>query len=515
MARISDYLKPETLRELETAFSGTMGVRVRIGCDESDVRNGAGGDPLCAPVRIDGSRAGFVSVEDAEPGDAAGEPVAAWKGRLAKMLADVIGRMCAHEEQLRTRVGELATLYRLTAEFTGRRDLQETLDLVARTVVDALKAKACTIRLLNAERTELVIQAVAGLSPEYLNKGPILLSESKIDQEVLDAGEPVYIADQRNDPRVLYPREATREGIVSGLCAPMMYRGRPEGVLRVYTACVHEFSWFERSLLTAIAAEAAAAIVNARLRSEAVSLANMRRQLQLAGEVQRRMIPQEAPRPEGFDIGAIYVPTYELSGDFYDFIELPEGNLGLVVCDVVGKGVRASLLTASIRASLRGHAANVYEMAEVVNKVNRDLCADTLASDFATMVYGVLDSRDRRWTYTNAGHLPPMLARDGRITELRGGGAILGVDPDQQYRWESSVLRSGDAILIYTDGLSEAMNFQDDLFGRDRIRQAFHNALKDHGSAQDIARHILWEKRRFTGLQRRFDDLTMVVVEVL
>jgi len=429
--------------------------------------------------------------------------------------SEVVAQLRDSNRQLRQRADELATLYRLTAEFTGQRDLQAVLDLVAQTVVNALNVKSCAIRLLNEDRSELIVKATAGLSPEYLRKGPILLAESRIDQEVLSGGQPVYIKDERTDPRVLYPAEARREGIVSALCAPLVYKGRAEGVIRIYTAAVHEFDWFEVSLLNAIAAQAAAAIVNTRLYAEAVRSANMRRALATAGEVQRRMIPAGAPKTTGLDIGLVYVPTYELSGDFYDFLELPQDNLGIVICDVSGKGVRASLLMASIRASLRAHAANIYDLSEVLARVNRDLCGNSTSSDFATLFYGVFDANSRRFTYADAGHIPPLLFRGGQTRRLETGGGLIGIDTQMSWNHEVLTLESGDVVLAYTDGLSEAMNFDDEPFGHGRVEQAAIAAIADDRNADGIAKHVLWEMRRFAGLQTRFDDLTIVAIKVL
>ena len=468
-----------------------------------------------APIVVGQRTIGTVRLAEMDALSALSPQAAHQAERFLKLMAETLGRLCRQENLLHTRVGELATLYRLTAEFTARKDIQDVLDQVASTVVRTLKAKACTIRLLDDSRKQLLVRAAANLTPEYLDKGPILLSKSRIDQQVLATLNPVYIADQRKDPRVLYPAEARREGIVSALCAPLVYRGRAEGVIRVYTGSVHEFDWFEASLLQAIAANAAAAIVNARLYQEAVRGATMRRHLRLAGVVQRRMIPEAPPEAPGFDIGAVYVPCFELGGDFYDFIELPEDNVGVAVCDVVGKGVRASLLMASTRASLRANAEEIYDMAEVLSKVNRVLCADSQTSDFATMFYGVLDLRSRRLTYANAGHPPPILFRDGQMCYLDTGGGLVGISSQDRWEYESLLFHSGDVLLAYTDGLPDAMNFDDETFGRARIEQATRSAIEQGMNAEGIVKHVLWEMRRFAGLQKRFDDLTMVAIKVL
>ena len=519
MATITDYLDLATLRELQRAF-GAVAQAPLLVCDAAGVAivDGPGGDAqappppgaLDVPVTVDGSVVGRVRA-NGTPQAADGPPRTE---HLLRLMAGVLGRLCKGEDRLRARAGELAALFALTAEFSGQRDLDSLLDLVARAVVSTLWAKACSIRLLNEDRTELVIKAAVNFSPEYLNKGPILLSESLIDQEVLATGAPVYVADERTDPRVLYPKEARREGIVSALCAPLTYKGRHEGVIRVYTDAPHEFDWFEASLLESIAAQAAAAIVNARLHEQTAAARNLKRHLRTAAVVQRRMTPAEPPDIPGFDFVAVYVPCFELGGDFYDFIHLPADNLGVAVCDVVGKGVRASLLMASVRASLRAHAANIYAMATILDRVNRDLCASSQESDFATLFYGVIDARSRRFTYANAGHPPPLLFRDGQCRRLHAGGPIIGINPDLHWPQEHFTLQSGDVILAYTDGLSDALNFEDEVFSSARIEQAAAAAIRQPQNANGIAQHVLWEMRRFAGLQTRLDDLTLVVIAV-
>ena len=524
MPAITDYLDPGVLRELQEAYSTACGWQIRI-CDgegrpvvdsPGSLPSHSGGDVLFqARVVVDDEQLARVLLLDQSKAGRLTPADRRWLARFTNLTADMVTRLAMSRKRLRNRAEELVTLYRLTAEFAGERDLHAVLDLVSKTVVDVFAAKACTIRLLSEDRTELVIMAAANLSPEYLSKGPILLSESKIDKMVLEQHQPVYIADQRTDPRVLYPAEARREGIVSALCAPLIYKGRDEGVIRVYMGEVHKFDWFEVSLLKAIAAQAAAAIVNARLYQEALRLANVRRQLRLAADVQRRMIPRDSPVVEGFDIACAYVPCFDLGGDFFDFIRLPGNNLAVAVCDVAGKGVRASLLMASIRAYLQAHASNIYAMPEVLSRVNRSLCADTLTSDFATLFYGVIEVQTRRFTYANAGHPPALLIRDRQCCNLTTGGTVVGVDPEAQWDYDVFALSSGDVIVVYTDGLSEALSFSDEAFGKQRIEAAAEEAVDLGYNADAMVRHILWKMRTFAGLQERPDDLTLVAIKVL
>ena len=232
----------------------------------------------------------------------------------------------------------------------------------------------------------------------------------------------------------------------------------------------------------------------------------------MAADVQRRMIPKTPPAVPGIELAAVYVPLFTLGGDLYDFIPLPYDNLGLVIADVSGKGVPASLIMASVRAALRAQVDNLYYLDEVLRRLNTMLWRDNVASDFVTLFYGVLDARNRRLTYCNAGHPPPLLLREDKIIELATDNMVLGVDPEEPYTQSILDLKSDDLLLLYTDGVYDAANFKQERFGRERIKQAF---LKGGPSAEVVAQHVLWEMRRFAGLTDRTDDVTMIVAKVL
>ena len=203
----------------------------------------------------------------------------------------------------------------------------------------------------------------------------------------------------------------------------------------------------------------------------------------------------------------------EVSGDFYDFIELDEGHLGITIADVVGKGVPASLMMASLRSALRTYAEGIYDLDQVMARTNRHLYRDTLSGEFATVFYGVIAPDARRLTYCNAGHDPPLLLRDGRFETLEVGGTALGILPNEQYDKGLLHLRPGDILVFYTDGLTEAMNFQDQKFTTDRLRKSILRYRQL--DAQPLAHQLLWDVRRFIGLADRNDDITVVAVKIL
>lgn len=428
-----------------------------------------------------------------------------------QLFSGTIGRLCSQENQLRQRVDELSAIYNVAALFSGGRDLEEVLRLTAQRVAEVLGAKASSIRLLDEAAGELHIRAVHNLSEAYLDKGAVILEENPIDAEAIRE-RICYVADAPNDPRTRYPEQARQEGIVSGLCAGMLYRGKVVGVIRVYMGRHHRFSSFETSMLQAIASAVAAGLTNARLVEEGIAAERYSRQIRHAGVVQRRMIPQRAPRVDFADFGGVYDPSYEVGGDFYDFVPLPFGNTGIAIADVSGKGIAASLLMASVRSALRVYAHTNPAVEEVVSLVNRSLCRDTLPAEFATLFYGVLSSDGRKLTYCNAGHEPTMLLRDGKIERLRKGGALIGVQGEAMYDSGVVDLRPGDVLLLMTDGVFESLNFEDEAFGRRRVEASLRR--HQHLPAQQMAKNIQWDVRRFVGLADRTDDLTLVVVKM-
>jgi len=530
MATIADYFNNKTLQLMQETFTTVIGEDVCI-CtpDGRSLLDGKDNTRqrlrMTVPVKVDDETIGLLALREPAMGSAEAALLAAgdrgresapkWIADFLKLMAAMISSLCGRQRALRLRVEELSTMYRLTAEFTGQSELQAVLTTVAATVVELLRAKACTIRLLSEDGKELQIKAANNIDDEHLVHGAIPLEQSKIDQEVITTKRMVFIPDLEKDSRVLFPDGARAEGLVSALCVPLVYRGSALGVIRLYRPDTYRYDRFEHALMFAIAAQAAAAIVNARLYERAVSAANMKRQIRLAAEVQRQMFPADVPRLKGIDIAASYIPCFELGGDFYDFIDLGDvGATGVAVGDVVGKGIRASLLMASARASLRAHTANVREIPDILDLMNRGLCAECMAADFVTMFYGVLDPAAMCLTYANAGHTPAMLYRRGQAQRLMVGGGVLGVEAKWKWMQDRVHLERGDMVLIFTDGLPDATNFQDEAFGLDRINEAALLSINEGLDAGGIVKNIAWHMRRFTGLQTSLDDLTMVAIKV-
>jgi phosphoserine phosphatase RsbU/P len=517
---IQDYFNDRFLQHMQETFSTVVGMPVRL-CRADGrllfteaLRDAAERQAtLTVPVRVADDLIGqLVVLEPKGKSELTGR--AHWAADFLKLMGAMLTSLCTRQRSLRLRMEELSTMYRLTAEFTGQRDLQAVLDTITQTVVTLLEVQACTIRLLTDDGEHLAIKSANNIDDSHLIQGPIPLVHSRIDHEAIRSGKMVYVPDLGNDPRVLFPQGARAEGLVSCLAAPLIYKGETVGVIRMFSGDEHKFDRYEQALFNAVAGQAAAAIVDARLQEEAVTAANIKRQLRLAGDVQQRMFPSQTPQPPGMTIADAYIPCFELGGDFYDYIQLDDDRLGFVVCDVVGKGVRASLLMASIRSSLRAHAANTDDMSEVIARVNADLCEMTEVADFATLFYGVVDSRTRKVTYVNAGHPAALLFRDGRVVPLISSGGVVGVEEEWGWEEQELILQAGDLLFLHSDGLIEAMNFADEAFGQDRTELAVQEAIEAGQAPEGLIQHVIWRMRNFAGLQTRVDDLTIVAIQV-
>ncbi|UCG17152.1 MAG: SpoIIE family protein phosphatase [Phycisphaerales bacterium] len=430
--------------------------------------------------------------------------------RLPHVLARVVAALCEQRFEIRQRLEEISTVCDVTGMLSGTGDLSGVMARAAARASQAMGVKAATIRLVDQETGELVLHASHNLSDEYLAKGAVTLAANPVDRAAIE-GETVYIEDAATDPRVRYGEAARREGLVSSLCVPMSYRGEVVGVLRIYSDRRQRFSGLEAALLRAIGSQIAAAVTHTRLYEQRLANERYTRQLAYAADIQQRMIP-EPPRHPRITFGAIYDPHLGVGGDFYDFLHLPGGTLGVCIADVAGKGMPAALLMASVRAGLRAHADSTFNINDIITKVNDRLYRDTLVSEFATLFYGVFSADGAQLTYCNAGHEPPVLLRGDHIFQLRTGGMVIGLDPHEKYRMDVVDLKGGDIIAMVTDGVTEALNFDDEPFGRRRLIESIRR-YRDL-EAPSLAQQLLWDVRRFAGLADKLDDLTLVVAKV-
>lgn len=428
-------------------------------------------------------------------------------------IANSIASLCYEQHQNRQRIRELRVLYELSTLLSAQANPQQTLDTAANAIARVMAVKAVVIRLLTRGddgKPELQARALFDMDRKIADKGRTLVNKSELTRKAL-AGEMVYIEDMTTDPRSYYPEDSREAGITSMLSTGLMVQDRGIGTIQLFTEQPRRFTMFEEHLVRAIAQLLATAVRSAQLDAERVRNLQLNRQVELAQGVQQRMLPKRSPQIPGVDIAATYVPSQGLGGDFYDFIALDNAT-GIAVGDAVGKGVAASLLMAMVRASLRAYAHDLYDLDIIIERVNKALDRDTLDKEFATLWYGTIDHKTKRLTYCNAGHEPTLLLRDGTITPLDIGGMVTGVLSDAEYEKGVVDLRKGDCVLLYSDGVTDAMDAKNKRFGRARLDDALR-AIETMPAQQGIDT-LLDRLAAHRGDQDPNDDITIVLIKV-
>ncbi len=426
-------------------------------------------------------------------------------------VTNTLFRLCYQGYSLNRRVRELTALLEMSKLLTSALGLQEVLDRIAEGMIQTLGFKACTIRLLDDTGMELVLKSVYNLSPEYLSKGPVILEKHPVCQLAM-RGETVIISEVSTDARFGYHDAAKKEGLHSMLCVGLTSRDKAIGTIHLYTGEPHDFTHDEIVLVQSIANHVAVAIQNAQLYDESVEKRRIEQELALAAEIQSALLPDTSPDLGAIDIKAKIVPCRQLSGDLYDFIELGDDHIGLVIADVSGKGAPGAILMAATRVIIRTQAEDALTTERAVDKTNKSLCEDTRPTEFVSMFYGVLNTETATLTYTNAGHNPPILFRENESIFLEEGGIPLGIIEDIIYDEGQIQLAAGDVLLLYTDGVTEAMNDEREMFGLDRLmRLVKQNLALD---AQGLIDTIYDEVLKFSAGAPRSDDLTLIVLKV-
>ncbi len=272
-------------------------------------------------------------------------------------------------------------------------------------------------------------------------------------------------------------------------------------------------------LLKSVAAQTGLALENANLvrtvADEVAQRERMNREVEIAREVQERLFPQKLPIIAGLDYAGHCRPALGVGGDYYDFLALPKGNLGIAIGDVSGKGIAAALMMASLQASLRSEATRAPEnLAAAVSNVNRLVFEASASNRYATFFYGQYDPARGTFDYVNAGHNPPMLFHDagenGTVTRLEPGGTVIGLLENVDYQQGSVRLVAGDVLVAFTDGISEAMNLDDEEWGEERLIDAIRGCRRS--SAQQLLECIFHAATSFAGTAPQHDDMTLVVV---
>lgn len=408
-------------------------------------------------------------------------------------------------------IKRLKVIYQVADNIRSELELNELLNKIMDILWNVSHPHRGIILLYDEERhLEPVVVRTASDAAGEINVSRGIVERSLAEKVA------ILVSDAPSDLRFSANDSIVFGKIRSAICAPLVCKGEALGVIYIDSQDPghNYYTNDELDLVTGIANQAAMAIVNARLHRQAIERQKVEKELEIARKIQTNLLPAHPPDLAGVDIAALSVPARQVGGDYYDFLGLPDGNTIFAIADVSGKGVPAAILATSIRASLRVEAMERGHLpvSELVASLNHYTCRDASNNMFATMFLGVYHPEKRTLQYTNAGHCFPILVRaNGQIETLDVGGCFLGIMEHIEYEQDHVQLEAGDMLVIYTDGVTDAQNPQQQLFGGDRLLEII-TANTDHNAA-DIRDKIHNATNTFRGNAEPFDDLTLIIAK--
>ena len=412
------------------------------------------------------------------------------------------------------RIADLTKLLATTRALAAEKDLDQLLDLIISTITKVLEADRTTLFLYDEETNELydkIAQRWTGSELRFpVGKG--------LAGHVAKTLETLNITDAMSDPR-FNPEFDRKSGYRTRtvLCFPLLtHEGRLIGVVQVLNKKTGPFAEYDERLLEGFSTHAAIAIDSARLVRHYVEKQQLEHALSVARSIQQNLLPKEAPEAEGMDFAGWSRSCDDTGGDYYDYVPLGDGELALVIADVSGHGVGPALIMAETRAYLRALLATLRDPAEVLRQINRMLARDMTEGRFVTMALAVLNIRKRSLAYSSAGHSGTVIYRasTGRFQTLETGGFPLGIFEESDFDSAPTVyLKSGDIFVLQTDGIAEARNAGNRLFG---MRRALR-VIREHssGNAQALIGAIDRAVTAFRGGGPQVDDITCSVAKCL
>lgn len=422
----------------------------------------------------------------------------------AQMLLD-------ENRRLKHAVEELSILNELARAIGASLDPQEIIGTIVRKSLRAVNAEQGVIHLVDSQASDpmrtLVREMSSSQEHEHFRINQTLVGWMQLNKK------PLLVNSPRSDPRFSGMR--WDESIQSLLCVPLMVKSELKGVLTLYNKKDNmQFTDDDQRLLAIIAAQSGQVIENARLNEREKQLLKMQEELRLAARIQIELLPKSAPVIPGYDICGRSIPAQSVGGDYFDFISIDEHRLALCLGDVSGKGLPASLLMSNVQATLRSHALMGLTAQECTTRSNRLLFQSTSPEKFVTLFYAILDLHTHILSYANAGHEHPIiLSSGGSVNRLSTGGIMLGMMDDFAFQDDSVQISPGDTMVIFSDGVTEAMNRDEVQFGEGRLQETIVGNRDE--SSPVLLELIVDAVKSHVGTAPQMDDITVLVVKRL
>jgi sigma-B regulation protein RsbU (phosphoserine phosphatase) len=408
-------------------------------------------------------------------------------------------------------IDRLKTLYRVSLALSSNLELDQLLPAIIDQVIAVTRAERGFLMLGHAAE-DLEFRVARGMDRQTIQAPEFEVSRGVVER-VARSAKPLLADDAQSEGWLAERTSVHNLNLRSIMCVPLLAQGKFLGLVYVDNRLAAGiFMPDDLALLEAIASSAGVAIENARLHAMAVAQARLERELEVARDLQRALIPIKPPDFKGLEIAGRWHSAREVAGDFYDFMPRPNGSLVMLIGDVTDKGVPAAFFMGLARTTLRASLTSTAEVESCINGANRLICADSSGGMFVTLCALEIAPGGRRVTCVSAGHNPVLkLSAAGQAIErLPGGGFPLGIDPDYVYPASKLALSGGDWLVMYTDGVLDAVNPRGEFFGMERFAAAVLAARNQSVEKALASIHAAVEK--FASGSPQYDDLTLLAL---
>jgi phosphoserine phosphatase RsbU/P len=402
---------------------------------------------------------------------------------------------------------EKTLLYEIGRKLSGKLSLPEVLAAILDSLKQVVNFEVGGVFLCDDKGVDLNAIYTVGYTPESESRLHLKCDEGLVGAAAT-SGKEVIVEDVTADPRYVQAHSSTR----SEIAVPIKVNDRVIGVINLESSDHSAFDRRHVSLIRAFASQAGLSIERARMHERNLEAKQLEAQLGVARDTQRTFLPKQDPVIAGYDISGHNTSSGQVGGDYYDFIRIVASHLGIAIADVSGKGMPAALVMASFRASLIAEIRNNYSIRTIGQKVNSLLCESLEPGMYVTAVYGVLDTTNHIFTFSNFGHNPPLwFKQDGTVEPLTAGGVLLGVNKQATFEERAFMIQPGEMIVMYTDGVTEVFDKDGREFGRAGLTEVIKaNRERKSSEIADAIREAVYAYAAPTHI---FDDITVVVIK--
>jgi sigma-B regulation protein RsbU (phosphoserine phosphatase) len=414
-------------------------------------------------------------------------------------------------EKVKTEHKAFSVLSEVSKALILHKPLGELLDSIMDLICENLPMDRGILMLKEGNPPQFIPKVVR-INNDNLKNKRIQVSQSIINMAV-NKNSSVLTSDAQADSRFKAQDSIIRFNIHSAMCVPLWNNKDIIGI--IYSdriSLLDNFSDEDLKLLTLLSNLAAVKIENAKLIEQAIEKEKMEKELDLAAKIQEDFLPKQSPKLKNYEIAGSNVPCYQVGGDYYDFIPIDDDRLGIVIADVSGKGVGASLLMASLRAALQSELYPEYKIQEMARKLNDFVHRSSSPNSFITFFFCELNKKNGELSYINAGHNPPLvLDKKGKVHRMESCGLCLGMFPEVDYEVKKVILNPGDTTVLFTDGITESRNKDNKEFEEGRLIKLLQKHSKL--SALKLLEKINEEVDKFTVGAEKMDDQTLVIIQ--